>query len=471
MKFFFYVAPSFAKPFLLFVLVAFSTELYAQPAATLSVQGVLTRSDGTAVDDDTYSVSFKLFDAATGGNQVHSESIDVETIGGVYSVILGANPTSPLTAQFNTIYYLSVTVGSSELTPRPRLTHAPYALSLIGQNNTFPSTGAVIADDLQSNSYTFKASTNSGIFWAGETSIKHNGDNRILIGSNGTNYIYGATENNGALTVFGPATTNNLTVNGNETVTGNAQINGSSNTNNNTTTGGYFYTNRKQDGGGYTFIGDGGNDSGLFGFADGDIALYANNVEKIRLYPSHLELKGGDVQVFNRLQIFDVPEFDGKNMQWNPSTGLVGADNSTRRAKFNIQTLEDDFSLILKSIPRTYTRKVDPNHWEVGYIAEEMDSLGLKKLVEYDKDGRPDGYNYEKMILYVTEVLKMQDNSIKEMQAEIAALKSQNTDLHTNNAALRADNHAIQTTLSAQLEQLAKRMNALENHKETPNRK
>ncbi len=84
MKFFFYVAKSLAKPFLLLVVLAFPTELYAQPAASLSVQGVLTRTDGTAVDDGNYSVTFKLFDAPGGGNEVHSELIDVETVGGVY---------------------------------------------------------------------------------------------------------------------------------------------------------------------------------------------------------------------------------------------------------------------------------------------------------------------------------------------------------------------------------------------------
>jgi FtsZ-binding cell division protein ZapB len=152
-------------------------------------------------------------------------------------------------------------------------------------------------------------------------------------------------------------------------------------------------------------------------------------------------------------------------MQWNQNTGLVGADNSTRRAKFNIKPLEDDFSLILKSQPKTYTRKVDPNHWEVGYIAEEMDSLGLKKLVEYDKDGRPDGYNYEKMILYVTEVLKMQDAAITQLQSEVAQLKSENAGLTTANQTLKSNNNDLekqQEDINKQLAGVLKRLQALE---------
>jgi hypothetical protein len=77
------------KLFTALFLVVLTTGLYAQ--ATLSVQGVLTKSDGTAVDDGTYSLRFRLFDDSTGGNQVHTETISVETIGGVYSTILGKN--------------------------------------------------------------------------------------------------------------------------------------------------------------------------------------------------------------------------------------------------------------------------------------------------------------------------------------------------------------------------------------------
>ncbi|MFM8450454.1 MAG: tail fiber domain-containing protein, partial [Haliscomenobacter sp.] len=77
------------------------------------------------------------------GTPVWSETQDgVEVIGGVYSALLGA--ANPLNAGFNTVYYLGIAVdGGQELTPRTRLTSAPYALSLIGQSNTFPSAGSV----------------------------------------------------------------------------------------------------------------------------------------------------------------------------------------------------------------------------------------------------------------------------------------------------------------------------------------
>lgn len=129
----------------LFFFLAFACGLFGQ--ASLSVQGVLTKSDGTAVDDGDYQITFKLYPSSSGGSVVFSETITTTTIGGVYSVILGQ--TEPLTAPFDQIYYLGVSVGGGqELTPRPPLTHAPYALSLLGQNNKFPSLGMVFADSI-----------------------------------------------------------------------------------------------------------------------------------------------------------------------------------------------------------------------------------------------------------------------------------------------------------------------------------
>ncbi|MCC6463335.1 MAG: hypothetical protein IT260_22890 [Saprospiraceae bacterium] len=119
--------------------------------AFLSVQGVLTKSDGTAVDDGTHILKFRLWKDASSTNpadKVHEEEIAVETTGGVYSVVLGEMTAFGPQATFSEPYFLGVVSGSTELTPRPRLTSAPYALALLGSTNTFPSTGQVKADAL-----------------------------------------------------------------------------------------------------------------------------------------------------------------------------------------------------------------------------------------------------------------------------------------------------------------------------------
>ncbi len=122
-------------------LLAVAGGAFAQ--ANLSVQGTVLKSNGAAVDDGAYSMTFRLYTTDAGGSALWTEtqsSVDIN--GGVYSVTLGT--VTPLTVAFDVTYYLGVTVASgTELTPRARLTSSPYALSLIGQDNKFPSTGAV----------------------------------------------------------------------------------------------------------------------------------------------------------------------------------------------------------------------------------------------------------------------------------------------------------------------------------------
>lgn len=115
---------------------------------------------------------------------------------------------------------------------------------------------------------------------------------------------------------------------------------------------------------------------------------------------------------------------DFRNMQWNQSTGEVGWDTSSRRYKENIALLEDDYLKILHLEPKTYTRiGGEPDRWEIGYIAEEVHELGLTRLVEYDLEGRPDGVNYEKMVLYLNEVIKRQQGRIAELEKRIEQLE------------------------------------------------
>ena len=47
-----------------------------------------------------------------------------------------------------------------------------------------------------------------------------------------------------------------------------------------------------------------------------------------------------------------------------------------------------------------------PEHWEIGYIAEEAKSLGLDHLIFYDEDHHPDGINYRKLCLYLVEIVR-----------------------------------------------------------------
>lgn len=502
----------FSKLLLTLLLSVCAAGLYAQ-LGTLSVQGVLTKADGTAVDDGPYTLKFRLWkdpNSTDNSQKVHEEDLTVETTGGVYSTILGLSTPFGPSATFAEVYYLGVTFGSSELLPRPRLTAAPYAMGLLGGSNIIAGAGNITVDGVLSDKYAFKSSATSGMFWEGETKLKHNGNTRLLIGSNGTNYVTGPTvfDNDIAITgrvnssvgfgynatgtgLFFDGTENKasiyttgsprfhawddgrnyyratnghffdvggVTVNQDFSVLGQAHIHGKVVTND------YFGN------GGYTFFYPSSsfwdNDSGIFGGGDGVVQILSNNQRVAEFTP----VFGTNTSNENSWSSTSVKIWglqrgpDKRNVQWDEATARLFFDASSRRYKSNIQPLLDDFTQILKVQPKTYDRPESQGDWEIGYIAEEIDSLGLHWVVEYSK-GIPDGVNYEKMILYAIEVLKIQHAEIEKLKTEVSTLTAEKNALRTENNSLRATNATLQTNqteFSAQLNALAKRMQAME---------
>ena len=150
-----------------------------------------------------------------------------------------------------------------------------------------------------------------------------------------------------------------------------------------------------------------------------------------------------------------LPSGDYESVEIDPSNGKLYIRNSSRRYKKNIRPLDDDFSLILKAQPKTYTR---PDRWELGYIAEEMDSLGLTKLVNFNADGQAEGFNYDIMVLYLTEMLKTHHQELATKDGEIADLKKGYQLLQQEVDALRA----VSQTQSDESVELKQRMAKLE---------
>ena len=120
---------------------------------------------------------------------------------------------------------------------------------------------------------------------------------------------------------------------------------------------------------------------------------------------------------------------DHANMQFNVSSGEIGYETSSRRYKTNINALSDDWKKVLKARPVRYDRPDSPSRWEYGYIAEEMDSIGLSNLVFYDENGLPENFNYEKMTLYLTEVLKIHEEENANLRKNFLDLQSKLVDL------------------------------------------
>jgi hypothetical protein len=102
-------------------------------------------------------------------------------------------------------------------------------------------------------------------------------------------------------------------------------------------------------------------------------------------------------------------------------------ETSSRRFKNDIQTLVADFMKILDLSPNCYIDELSGEQ-EIGYIAETFDSLGLKDLVIY-REGRPEGIKYERIPVYLVEILKMQAQELQDLQEEKKVLEDRITRL------------------------------------------
>lgn len=487
-------------------IMAFSAPAFSQ-TGTLSVQGVLTKSDGTAVDDgNDYSLTFRLWKNATstaGADKAYEETIDgITIVGGVYSVVLGEDLMHPLTAPFNQPYWLGVSVGTSsaELLPRPRLTHAPYALGLVGQNNTVPSTGPIVADGYRAeagpvlggpngNGFGFKpgGDQDGGMFSTGTNNVElwAGGQKRAKL-TNGQNEMYGN------LTNFGTFTSNDQTINGNQTVNGfttisNGQtVNGVQTINSNQIINGFSTVSANQTVNGVVKSGTGIVNANLtstgmfFNNNNHDIQFNINGSGRVLLGDNGTNYINSttEINVTGANDYLYIKGVKPKGTTGNPrniaidlSNGRIFEESSSRRYKTNIRPLQDDFRLLLKAQPCVYNRFQDPadidtsKYYELGYIAEEFDSIGLHKLVQYNNEGQIDCVNYNKIILYAVELIKMQDTAIKALQTEVAELKEKNKTLATQNVAVQAENSDVkkqQEKIEDQLVQLLKRMQVLE---------
>ncbi len=101
--------------------------------------------------------------------------------------------------------------------------------------------------------------------------------------------------------------------------------------------------------------------------------------------------------------------------------------SSSRETKLNIRPLKEDFKKILKAQPVMFKDKISGED-NIGYIAEDFDSLGLQNLVIYE-NGKPKSLSYELVSLYNLEIIKTQQQAIANLKRELNNLKKENAEL------------------------------------------
>lgn len=108
--------------------LALGATALAQAPRTMSYQGLLTDANGNLVSDGNHTLRLSLYESASGGSAIFSETQTVPVVRGLFNIIIGSSTPIPQTLLFNRAYFLGVSVdGGAELTPRTPLTTAPYA--------------------------------------------------------------------------------------------------------------------------------------------------------------------------------------------------------------------------------------------------------------------------------------------------------------------------------------------------------
>lgn len=121
----------------------FGSVLFLPGQVSLRMQGALQKPSGKPFDNGFHSITFKLYEVEVGGQPIWTEvQPQVQVQNGLYEASLGS--IVPLNLRFNKRYYLGAAVnGGAELAPRAILGNSPYAVSVAGKDNVFPTSGTV----------------------------------------------------------------------------------------------------------------------------------------------------------------------------------------------------------------------------------------------------------------------------------------------------------------------------------------
>jgi hypothetical protein len=172
----------------------------AQVPQTMNYQGLLTDASGSPVADGNYSLTFRIYDAASGGTQLWTESqSSVAVSGGLFKARLGS--VTPLTVDFDDAYWLEIQVGAeSPQVPRIELTSTPYTFMAMDiEDDAVTSAkimdGEVATADIQDDAVT-AAKIAPNVVSSVDGVINDGGDIDLVAGANVT-----ITPNDGANTI------------------------------------------------------------------------------------------------------------------------------------------------------------------------------------------------------------------------------------------------------------------------------
>ncbi|MCM8797011.1 MAG: tail fiber domain-containing protein, partial [Candidatus Omnitrophica bacterium] len=154
---------------------------------------------------------------------------------------------------------------------------------------------------------------------------------------------------------------------------------------------------------------------------------YSNSTNMASLSDNNLIVEGnlgiGTPDPGAKLVVPNLGSSSGTNVVVDGSGNFYIASSSLRY-KNNIRNLKIDPRKILKAQPKSFTYKTTGVK-DIGYIAEDFDNLGLKDLLVYDDKGNPETVKYDRISLYLIELIKEQYRQINVQQKEIEKLRAE----------------------------------------------
>ncbi len=113
------------------------------------------------------------------------------------------------------------------------------------------------------------------------------------------------------------------------------------------------------------------------------------------------------------------------NCVWASSTGQFYRSTSSIKYKQNVEDATYGLADVMQLRPVTYQGKAafDGEKRFGGFIAEEVDAIGLTEFVVYDEENKPDSLGYDRMVSLLTAAIQEQQAIITALTARVEALE------------------------------------------------
>ena len=433
-------------------LVLFAGIALPQTETTIYYQKTLTGTITTSANPVSVAVTFSIWDAQTGGNQLWQETKNITASKKTKAITTNLGDTNPLTeADFGPHMWVQVQAGGKVNGGRDVLEGSPYALSMENVimdefGDTAVGIGAFstsYAGNLQTD-----ANDNTAIGYTALASITNGGWNTAI----GAESLLSNTTGNDNTAVGMTALRSNSTGSANIAV-GLSALYSNATGGTNTAVGNFAL---------WTSTGNGNTALGYFAgnllnttfTGSNNIYIGANAVPATASESNTARIGHGQTQTFIA-GITGVPVTSATPVYVN-GAGQLGIISSSRRYKEDISDMGDASSGLLKLRPVSFHYKPEyaegPRQLQYGLIAEEVAEV-YPNLVQYDpKTGQPQTVYYHLINAMLLNEAQKQQHRIAEQDKELSALKEEVSALKQHNEELSALKEQVKK-LMAMMEQ------------------